>query len=461
MIEKVKNFIRKHQLLPSDVTIVVGVSGGPDSLALLHFLHSIKEREGWHIVAAHVDHMFRGRQSEAEMNFVKNYCNQHQIPCEATQINVTEYQVNKNLSSQVAARECRYLFFAEVLKKYDASYLALAQHGDDQVETILMRLLRGATGKSVAGIQAKRSFENGYVIRPFLSVTKQEILHYCEVNHLEPRFDPSNEKETYTRNRIRKVLLPFLKSENPNVHTLFQQFSERQLEDQAYLEELTIKSMNTVIKRKSAMELIISIPDFCNQPIPLQRRGLQLILNYLYNVLPNSLSSLHIEQIFHLITSGHPSGYLTFPKGLIVKRSYDFCMFTFQEEKVNTYSYFLHKEDKVLLPNGDEMLAVETTEYPKELNLNMFIVNPLEIEFPLLVRSRRQGDKIQLKGMNGSRKLKDIFIDAKIPIHNRDSWPVVEDSEGRVLWLPGLKKSRFETPENTQLSYIVLQYKRR
>ncbi|KAA0543699.1 tRNA lysidine(34) synthetase TilS [Bacillus sp. BGMRC 2118] len=461
MIEKVKSFINKHHLLPKDSTIVVGVSGGPDSLALLHYLYSQKEKEGWRIIAAHVDHMFRGEQSKAEMKYVEHYCYEHQIPCETTQINVTEYQLKQNLSSQVAARECRYRFFAEVMKKHAATYLALAHHGDDQVETILMRLLRGATGKSMAGIQAKRAFEDGHVIRPLLPVTKEEILQYCEVNQLEPRFDPSNEKDTYTRNRIRKVILPFLKNENPNVHTLFQQFSERQLEDQAYLEELTIKSMNTVIKRKSTTELVISIPDFCNQPIPLQRRGLQLILNYLYNVLPSSLSSLHIEQIFHLITSSHPSGHLTFPKGLIVKRSYDFCMFTFQEEKVNTYSYFLWKGDKVSLPAGDEISVIETTDYPRQLSHNQFIINPLDIEFPLIVRNRRHGDKIQLKGMNGSRKIKDIFIDAKIPIHNRDSWPVVEDSEGNVLWLPGLKKSRFETSENTQLSYIVLQYKRR
>lgn len=461
MIEQVAKFMEKHNLLPPKATIIVGVSGGPDSLALLHFLYSMKEKEGWNIIAAHVDHMFRGKQSEDEMDFVKEYCRNLQIQCEATQINVEEYKNKKNLSSQLAARECRYRFFSEVMVKHKADYLALAQHGDDQIETILMRLLRGATGKSVAGIQAKRKFENGYVIRPFLSVTKEEILQYCERNGLEPRFDPSNEKETYTRNRIRKVMLPFLKKENPNVHTLFQQFSERQLEDQAYLEVLTNERMNTVIKRKSAREIVISIRDFSQLPIPLQRRGLQLILNYLYNILPSTLSSLHIEQIFHLITRSHPSGNLSFPKGLIVKRSYNFCMFTFQEEKVNTYSYFLQKEDKVLLPNGYEILSTETEDYPKEIGHDVFIVNPFEFEFPLIVRSREQGDKIQLKGMNGSKKLKDIFIDAKIPIHERDSWPVVEDNEGRVLWLPGLKKSSYETLENKQLSYIVLHYKRR
>jgi tRNA(Ile)-lysidine synthase len=458
MEEKIHQFISKHQLFNRGSTIIIGVSGGPDSLALLHFLWRFKDRSGWNIVAAHVDHMFRKEQSEEEMKFVRSYCQEIGVICEAIQIDVRKYQEEKGLSGQLAARECRYAFFQDIMKKYNATYLALAQHGDDQIETILMRLVRGATGKAQAGIQSKRIFGNGFVVRPFLTVNKENILSYCEKYSLSPRFDPSNQKETYTRNRFRKSVLPFLKQENPNVHALFQKFSEGQLEDERFLEELTEERMNTVIKKKGKRFVEISIKAFHDLPIPLQRRGLQLILNYLYETLPSSLSSLHIEQIMNLLLNGNPSGSLHFPKGLIVKRSYDFCIFTFEEEKVYTYAYHLMNGDKILLPNGNEIWVETVSCYPKAVDNQMLILDS-SISFPLTVRSRKQGDRIDLKGMNGSKKIKDIFIDKKIPLHERDSWPIVENKEGEILWLPGLKKSRYEAVDKKKLSYKVLHYK--
>jgi tRNA(Ile)-lysidine synthase len=459
-MEKVQQFITKHKLLEENSTIVVGVSGGPDSLALLHYLSVNRELRGWRVIAAHVDHMFRGRQSAEEMEFVKMFCHQIGVICEAAQIDVTSYQREKGVSSQRAARECRYEFFEEIMEKYDANYLALGQHGDDQVETVLMRLVRGAMGKATAGIRPKRPIGRGYVIRPFLPLSKEDILRYCEKYALQPRYDPSNLKDVYTRNRFRTTLLPFLKKENPNVHALFQQFSERQFEDECFLEELTIDRMNTVITKKKDKLVEFKVKEFLDLPIPLQRRGLQLILNYLYHSLPSSLSFLHIEQIMHLVLSDHPSGKLHFPKGLIIKRSYDFCIFTFKEEKVYTYTYYLREEDKIVLPNEQELWIEEYEYYPTGTSNCMLIMDSTAITFPLIVRNRKQGDKIQLKGMSGSKKIKDIFIDEKIPQTERASWPIVENQEGQILWIPGLKKSRFETVDKNKSSYTVLFYKR-
>jgi tRNA(Ile)-lysidine synthase len=459
-MEKVQRFILKHKLLEENSTIVVGVSGGPDSLALLHYLSVNRDRKGWRVIAAHVDHMFRGKQSAEEMEFVKVFCRQIGVVCETAQIDVTSYQMEKELSSQRAARDCRYTFFEEVMEKYNANYLALGQHGDDQIETVLMRLVRGAMGKAISGIRPKRPLGRGYVIRPFLPLSKEEIIKYCEKYALQPRFDPSNFKDVYTRNRFRTTLLPFLKKENPNVHALFQQFSERLYEDECFLEELTIDRMNTVIKKKKEKLVEFNVKEFLDLPIPLQRRGLQLILNYLYHSLPSSLSFLHIEQIMHLVLSDHPSGSLHFPKGLIIRRSYDSCIFTFKEEKVNTYTYYLTNEDKVLLPNGQELWTEEYKHYPTSKSNYLLIMDSTDVTFPMIVRSRKQGDKIQLKGMKGSKKIKDIFIDEKIPQTERTSWPIVENQEGQIIWIPGLKKSRFETVDKNKSSYTVLFYKR-
>lgn len=177
-------------------------------MALLHALHALYGRSA-NVIAAHVDHRFRGAQSEEDMRFVQAYCEAEQIKCETAQINVTAYAEKNGLNKQAAARDCRYQFFKEVMSKHQADYLALAHHGDDQVETMLMRLAKGILGAGLAGMQPVRRFETGQMIRPFLAITKEEILHYCHENALSYRTDESNAKDDYTRNRFRKAVLPF------------------------------------------------------------------------------------------------------------------------------------------------------------------------------------------------------------------------------------------------------------
>ncbi|QGQ43946.1 tRNA lysidine(34) synthetase TilS [Metabacillus sediminilitoris] len=458
-MEKFYALIQKHQLLEKGSTVVVGVSGGPDSLALLHLLVRIKDKWNLRLVCAHVDHMFRGEQSKEEMQFVLDFCKQHHIICEAKQIDVTAYAKKFHLSSQVAGRECRYTFFKELLDKYHSKCLALGHHGDDQVETILMRMVRGSTGMALAGIKVKRAFHNGYIIRPLLAYTKEQILSYCREQHLMPKFDPSNEKTNYTRNRFRKYVLPFLKKENPLVHERFQKFSETLLEDETYLQVLTKQHMNTVLKRKEKSLVEIDINRFKSLPLPLQRRGIQLILSYLYVHIPASLSSIHIESFLELLSQDHPSGSLDYPGGLKVIKSYQTCMFTFEHDDIKNFCFELEIPSVVHLQNGYKI----TCEIVKEpitflKGNNSFLLIRKQLVGPLIVRTRKQGDKINLKGMNGRKKVKDIFIDEKIPLHNRNSWPIVEDGNGNILWIPGLKKSSFEAEYTDENEYVVLNY---
>jgi len=458
-VENLDSLIRRQQLIKKGSSIVVGVSGGPDSLALLHMLYKHMEKLDLNVVAAHVDHMFRGEQSRAEMEFVITFCEELGITCEARQIDVKAYAIKNKLSSQVAARECRYQFFKEILGKHQASYLALGHHGDDQIETILMRLVRGNTGEALAGMKRERPFHNGYIIRPLLDFSKEQILHYCNENHLMPRFDPSNEKTDYTRNRFRKYVLPFVKQENPLAHEKFQYFSETLLEDETYLNALTEKNMNTVIKRKENSVVEMDINAFQSLPLPLQRRGIKLILNYLYVNIPSSLSSIHIESLLSLLSQDHPSGSLDYPDGLKVIKSYQTCLFTFEHDEDREYFHVLEIPSVVTLPNGYS-ISCKLTQVPIEKKGNdIFLLSQKDLTEPLIVRTRRQGDKIKLKGMNGRKKVKDIFIDEKIPLHSRNSWPIVEDGKGNILWIPGLKKSSLETRDIDGDGCIVLEFR--
>lgn len=456
--EKVEAFLERHSFSLKGKKIVVGVSGGPDSLALLHYLQGQKEKQELSIIVAHVDHMFRGEESFQDAMFVKEYCEELFIPFVMDQINVPELMKQTGKSAEVAGRQARYDFFAKVMKEHDYPYLALAHHGDDQIETVLMRFTRGSTGKARAGIPFQRPFQNGMIFRPFLVLTKREIVEYCEENRLVPRIDPSNMEEIYSRNRFRKAVLPFLKAENQQVHEHFQRFSEDMQSDEAYLQELTVQRMNTVMTTRNDQQITIDINLLLEMPIPLQRRGIQLILNYLYKERPSSLSAVHIDQVFSLINRQHPSGTLDFPDGLKVTRSYQDCHFQFNVDKPLSFHFELIEPGTIEIP-GEGILKMEYVEssfvHPNQYTA--IFARDL-VSLPLFIRSRKNGDRMTLKGMSGTKKVKDIFIDHKIPLHERDTWPVITDQHGRILWLPGLKKSAIEGIDNKAGSYIQLTY---
>jgi len=456
MLERrVKDAFSKYKLLEHGDAILVGVSGGPDSLALLHFLCSLKEDYDLRICVAHVDHMFRGSESFEDYIYVKELCKKWGVAFKGARRDVPKYIKETGKSSQTAAREMRFRFFEEVMKEEKIHRLFLGHHGDDQIETMLMRLTRGASGTARAGIAMQRQQSFYTIIRPFLWITKQEILDYCKRYHLEARLDPSNEKPVYSRNRFRLHVLPFLKEENQNVHSHFQRFSQEIFEDEAFLRSLAEEELKTFWKKNDKCSTI-QISPFLQIAKPLQRRCIQLILNYLYNERQIELSATHIDSVLMLINNSHPSGVIHLPAGLKVLKSYDQCTFRFNEVIQESYSLILHIPGETLLPNGRKIIAMYS-EVNVDRGNDLFVVDPAKIRFPLTVRSRKNGDRMKLKGLDGSRKVKDIFIDTKIPLVERALWPIVEDNNQEIIWLPGLKKSDKDSKEDST-SFITLKY---
>ncbi|MDQ0216181.1 tRNA(Ile)-lysidine synthase [Oikeobacillus pervagus] len=439
---KVKEFIERHQIIKQGDRIVVGVSGGPDSLSLLHYLAKRQERYQIRVYAAHLDHMFRGQQSYEELQFVRNFCEDLHIPYVCDRIDVSSYMEESGTGLQEGARKVRYQFLKEVMNHFSANKLALGHHGDDQVETILMRLTRGSSGKGRSGIPYRRNFHQGEIIRPLLSLTKEMIEEYCAHFNLDPRRDPSNSKGDYTRNRFRLKVLPFLKGENGKVHEHFQRFSEEILEDEMFLQELTRQKMNNVWE-KNEESIQLQVEAFQAMPLPLQRRGIQLILNYLYKGNP-LYTSIHIQQILKFIMSDHPSGHLDLPDGLKVVKSYQTCQFTFETHESQRYEYTLHLGEQVTLPNGDLFSLQISTNFVDTHHAEIFLIDEKKVDLPLIIRTRKQGDRIQLKGSSHSKKIKKLFIDLKIPLNLRNEWPIITDNKGKVLWVPNIKKSNDE-----------------
>ncbi|MCM3719862.1 tRNA lysidine(34) synthetase TilS [Fictibacillus phosphorivorans] len=459
-MQHVENFIKKHQLLSSAKTVVVGVSGGPDSLALLHFLWKRSAKYRIKVVAASFDHTLRGEESAREQSMVEQFCLARNIPFEGGEADVANFQKKNHLSPQTAARICRYDFFERVMKKFGADTLALAHHGDDQIETMLMRMTRGSEGYSLAGIPVKRPFTDGEIIRPFLGITKAEIEQYCKVEDLNPIYDPSNESEKYIRNRFRKKVLPFLKEENPNVHERFQYLSETITEDEAYIIHQTEIELEKVLIVKAEGKIELSVSAFNKMPIPLQKRGITLILNYLYKLNPSSLSSVHKENFLSLLGSEHPSGFLHFPSGLFVSRTYDRCTLSFVPIKNEEPSYDFPMDIPGIaeLPIG--ILTAETTDCEPDSirGKDVFVFSPNDVSLPLRVRNRRLGDRMAIAGV-GTRKLKDIFIDAKVVPEERKIWPVVVDANDDVIWLPGLKHTERKSLNQSE-QWVILRFQK-
>lgn len=462
MWETVSTFIDKYDMLPHHSIVVVGVSGGADSMGLLHYLDSIKDDKGLKLVVAHVDHMFRGQESEEDMRFVQHQCEKRNLPFESEQIDVAAYQRDRKLSPQVAARECRYAFYEKVLEKHGAGILALGHHADDQVETILMRLGRGSSMAGYAGILPKRPYGNGVMIRPFLSITKADIMEFLKLHEVPFRHDPSNDKDAYRRNRLRHHVLPLLKEEFPGLHERFQAFSEQVQENEQYIEASIEKEWNDVIISKVKDRVILSRKPLLFMAKPLQRRGIQLILNYLYNnEIPPSLSSIHIDNLLSLLESEHPSGRLHFPHGLQVIKSYNECTLTFDMDENDTaYKCLLEVPGNVTLPTDDIITSeIRTHHKPSDVKENQAVIDLSKVALPLHVRTRLEGDRIKLKGTNGTKKIKSIFIEGKIPIQQRNTWPLIVDANNEILWMPMLKRSTFEAIEETVGPVLVLTCK--
>jgi tRNA(Ile)-lysidine synthase len=456
-------FIEQESLLKMGSTVVVGVSGGVDSIALLHYLLSIKHRWNLFIIVAHVNHMFRGKDSEDDFEFVLDLCEEKGILFEGEHIDVPKFAMEHGLTPQVAARQCRYHFFHKIMEKHRAYSLALGHHGDDQMETIMMRLVRGSYITGLSGIPSKRPFGNGMIIRPFLVLTKKELEDYVHKEKLSLRVDPSNFSDKYARNRFRHHVLPALKEENPKAHERFQYVADRLREDNNYLFELAEGFISDAIENKDAKEVTLSINRFLATPIPLQRRGIHLILKYLYQEHISTLSSIHIESFLRFLKAVHPSGKLNFPNGLHIVKSYDRCTLSFLEEPQQQdlskdYEYVLSVPGKVEV-DGKLSITAEWLNGPVTgTGENEIIIDPENLFLPLITRNRRAGDRIQLADGLGRKKVKDIFIDQKIPLKERHRWPIVTDKTGTILWIPQLKKAPYFPNIKGDGRFILLTY---
>jgi len=426
-------------LLKKRDAIVLAVSGGPDSIFLLYLLNRLKKELDLKIIVAHVNHNLRDESLE-EASFVENLCESFDLRYEYMEI--LEYS-NDNLESE--ARYKRYAFFKDLVKKYNAQYLMTAHHGDDLVETIMMRIVRGSSIKGYSGFREIITMDNYKIVRPLITLSKDLIVKYLDDNNIKYYVDKSNFSLEFTRNRYRMKLLPFLKSENSNVHKKFLKFSQELFLINDFLVNY-IENILKDIKDSKGINIskLLVFDDFL----------IKKIIEYEFSLVYVDdlflISDKNTSQIMKLIKSNNSNGSVSLPNNYLAIKDYNYFRIELNKESLD---YEMILDDYLEVPSG----VIKKIRDNNLKNNYIIRLNSRDIVLPLKVRNKRNGDKIMVKNLNGSKKIKDIFIDEKILKSKRDSYPLVLDSENKILWVPGVKKSKFDV-ETSGIYDIILAY---
>ena len=425
-------------LLKSEDTIVIGVSGGPDSMCLFHVLKSYQDKLNLKIICAHVNHGLR-KESDEEAIFVKKCCKKYNYIFEYMKI---ENYVNNKFSEQ-EAREKRYGFFIDLVKKYNAKYLMTAHHGDDLIETIMMRIVRGSNLKGYVGIPLITKSHNYKLVRPFIYCTKDELQEYVLNNKIKYVIDKTNSDDKYTRNRYRKHLLPFLKNEDKNVHHKFLQFSEELEMAYNYIDKIVLEKYK-IIKEKNYLNILkLNKEDSYIISKIIEKYIEEIQKDYLFNINKEQLNN-----ILKLINN-RSNKQVSLANGFIARRSYD-KLYIEKETNITDYQYEI--VDNLNVFNKYIFNIIKKSNDKSNYIIRL---NSKEIKLPLIVRNKRNGDKMLVKNLNGSKKIKDILIENKIDMLERKVYPIVTDSNNEVIWIPGLKKSIFDKEIDEKYDIII------
>lgn len=366
-------------LRPGD-TVTCALSGGADSVAMTHAVVSLKDQLGIRVQACHFHHHLRGEEANGDAEFCRDFCKALNIPLLTEHGDVSARMAVTGESLEEAARHLRYGFFAGL-----SGTVLTAHTADDNAETVLMNLIRGTGLKGLCGIPKQRD----NLLRPMLSVSREEVLAYLDAHGLSHREDSTNQADDCLRNRVRHHVMPLLKAENATVLQGISRMTETLRNDENYLQELADRVVCSVSKLRLA-------------PQPLRRRAIRSLLSPV-----SKLTAAHIEAAEGLIFSDNPSGCLNFPQGLTLRRSYDDLCWENQSAPGGFLPAELPCPGEVSIPELGMTLRCETSA-PGSIT----------------VRPRKTGDRIRLPG--GTKSVKKLMIDKKIPLVQREMIPILE-----------------------------------
>jgi tRNA(Ile)-lysidine synthase len=427
--------VARQKLFSKGETVVVAVSGGADSVALLDILTHLQEYR-LQLVVAHLNHGLRGAASDGDEAFVSGLAARYGLPFAVRRADIAGLARSSRLSLEDAGRRARYEFLAETAKAHGATSIAVAHHLDDQAETVMIRLLRGAGG---SGLSAMASSSQGILKRPLLQVSRADIEQYLRLRELTYRTDSTNADTTILRNSIRHELMPFLRKYNPKISDRLAATAEILACDEELLEQLTETAFTRLLLPEEPgiqFEIAALVQELRGLRLRLYRRALLELRGDLKHI-----ALAHLEAIDRLIASERPNARLKLPGNCFVSRSYGRLSFESVElPAAQVWKLAVAGEGTYPLPNGARLL-VQRVARPALLDpgsRRVAYLNPDAAPFPWLLRNFAPGDRFTPLGMTGAQKVKDLFVNEKIPLKERRNMPLLE-CNGRILWVAGLR----------------------
>lgn len=415
VIKKIENTIIGKALIQKGDRVLVAFSGGADSVCLLYSLKALEEKLGFKTFAAHLNHNLRGEEADYDEEFSKEFCKKIGVECVTLKSDVKEYAKKHSISEELAGRELRYSFFFDVMREKNINKLATGHHRDDQAETVLMHLIRGSGIDGLSGIRHKR--EN--TIRPLLDVTKQEILDFCETESLEFCTDLTNFEADYNRNKIRLELLPKIREFNPSVSKTLANTSKILADEADFLEQIANDEKNRITDNNSC-----KISELLSVHPAIRRRVVRKMIEELKST-KKDISADYTEKILAMAESNTTGKSINLGGGIVARLQYDRLVIE-KDEQNKSFSYEILQDTAFKIPENGVNIKVAKCE-------NGDFVFPENASFS--VRTRENGDRIYPLGMDGSKKLKDFFIDGKISRPEREKAVLVLcDNEIAVIF---------------------------
>lgn len=437
--------------------VIVAVSGGPDSVCLLHILHELKDELNIRLVVAHYDHGLRPAEDKSETAFVRSLAQSLGLPFETAKGHLLEKQSPG--SREEVARNARYAFLEKVRKKHKAQKIALGHNLNDQAETILMRLLRGSGPSGLTGMPPCR---DGSIIRPLIEIERSEIESYLKAKKLSSVTDSSNLKTAYLRNKIRREVMPLLEVHQPQLAPLLSQTAEILRDEDDYLDRIAEAWLTGNMGLSPHHSVKVPIATFLALPVALRRRVIRTGIKKVKKDL-RRMSWDHVEAIQRMAQSEKPQAILNLPGRLTVQRTYDRLIFSSSaQKKPRPFFYLLESVGKYEFEEIGRSLSIEAIKNRKGLRLRgssrTAFLDADKLRFPLTLRPFRAGDRFIPFGMEGHKKLKDFFVDLKVPLEQRRSTPLLCWKD-QPVWVCGFRiDDRFKVTAQTKRVFKFVLY---
>lgn len=442
MYKKVMSYIKDNNLIKSGDKVLVALSGGPDSVCLLNILYNLKAELNIEVGAAHLNHLLRDKDAFEDEEYVKTLCKSLDIPCFVKRVDINKYSKDKKMSSEMAGREARYNFFDDIVKDEGYTKIATAHNANDQAETILFRLMRGSGIEGLCGIKVRRD----KIIRPILCLSRKEVEEYIEINNLKPRIDKTNFEKIYNRNKIRLDMIPYIKENfNEDIIQTLNRMSVLLQKDNEFIEN-SARSFYEKYCIEQSDYFIIKKEMFDNKEAVVTR-----VIRYALTNFSKTHYDFEMKHIYEIcnLAKNNSGKAIDLPNKIYAENIYGDI---YIKERININNIDVKQEivvnkneingKKIFFDNENIEFSLLENDSNLDLNQNNLIkyFDFDKINDSISLRKRKNGDKIIPLGMKGSKKIKDLFIDMKVPKEERDCIPLLCFDEN-ISWIVGIRVS--------------------